>query len=185
MEIYIPTTAKELSQRKLEEYAKFEKVIRLGRQNPIWFAEEFYGISLMDYQKWVFMESWARPFALWLCSRGAGKTVEAAVFLQTKMVLIPNYKVYVSTNSAAQSIEVFKKIEDLALQRIPSFKTCTDIFLHELDKSGNSETGFIHDPAGHSFRLFNNSELTTPANVYTHFDTTLSNFVTINSVTKV
>ena len=31
----------------------------------------------------------------------------------------------------------------------------------------------------------NNSELTTPANVYTHFDTTLSNFVTINSVTKV
>ena len=120
MEIYIPTTAKELSQRKLEEYTKFDKIIRLGRQNPIWFTEQFYGISLMDYQKWVFMESWARPFALWLCSRGAGKTVEAAVFLQAKMVLIPNYKVYVSTNSAAQSIEVFKKIEDLALQRIPS-----------------------------------------------------------------
>ena len=161
MEIYIPTTAKELSQRKLEEYTKFDKIIRLGRQNPIWFTEQFYGISLMDYQKWVFMESWARPFALWLCSRGAGKTVEAAVFLQAKMVLIPNYKVYVSTNSAAQSIEVFKKIEDLALQRIPSFKTCTDIFLHELDKSGNSETGFIHDPAGHRFRLYNNSELVT------------------------
>lgn len=161
MEIYIPTTVKELSQRKLEEYTKFDKIIRLGRQNPIWFTEQFYGISLMDYQKWVFMESWARPFALWLCSRGAGKTVEAAVFLQAKMVLIPNYKVYVSTNSAAQSIEVFKKIEDLALQRIPSFKTCTDIFLHELDKSGNSETGFIHDPAGHRFRLYNNSELVT------------------------
>ena len=161
MEIYIPTTVKELSQRKLEECTKFDKIIRLGRQNPIWFTEQFYGISLMDYQKWVFMESWARPFALWLCSRGAGKTVEAAVFLQAKMVLIPNYKVYVSTNSAAQSIEVFKKIEDLALQRIPSFKTCTDIFLHELDKSGNSETGFIHDPAGHRFRLYNNSELVT------------------------
>jgi len=161
MEIYIPTTAKELSQRKIEEYAKFEKIIQLGRQNPVWFAEEFYGIKMMDYQKWVFMESWYKPFALWLCSRGAGKTVEAAVFLQTKMVLIPNYKVYISTNSSAQSIEVFKKIEDLALQRIPSFKTCTDIFLQEIDKGGNSDTGFIHDPSGHHFRLYNNSELVT------------------------
>lgn len=161
MDIYIPTTAKELSQRKLEEYAKFEKILRLGRQNPIWFVENFYGIALMDYQKWMFMESWTRPFVLWLCSRGAGKTVEAAVFLQTKMVLVPNYKVFISTNSSAQSIEVFKKIEDLALQRIPSFKTCTDIFLHELDKSGNTDTGFIHDPSGHHFRLYNNSELVT------------------------
>lgn len=161
MDIYIPTTAKELSQRKLEEYAKFEKILKLGRQNPIWFVENFYGIALMDYQKWMFMESWTRPFVLWLCSRGAGKTVEAAVFLQTKMVLVPNYKVFISTNSSAQSIEVFKKIEDLALQRIPSFKTCTDIFLHELDKSGNTDTGFIHDPSGHHFRLYNNSELVT------------------------
>lgn len=161
MEIYKPTTMKELSQRKLEEYAKFEKIIQLGRQNPIWFVENFYGVALMDYQKWVFMESWTRPFALWLCSRGAGKTVEAAVFLQAKMVLIPNYKVYISTNSSAQSIEVFKKIEDLALKRIPSFKTCTDIFLQEIDKSGNTDTGFIHDPSGHHFRLYNNSELVT------------------------
>ena len=161
MEIYKPTTNKELSRKKIEEYAKFEKIIRLGRQNPIWFIEEFYGIALMDYQKWMFMESWSTPFVLWLCSRGAGKTVLAAIFLQTKMVLIPDYRVYISTNSAAQSIEVFKKIEDIALQRIPSFRSCTDIFLHEVDKSGNTDTGFIHDPAGHHFRLYNNSELIT------------------------
>ena len=159
LEIYKPTTNKELSRKKIEEYAKFEKIIRLGRQNPIWFIEEFYGIALMDYQKWMFMESWSTPFVLWLCSRGAGKTVLAAIFLQTKMVLIPDYRVYISTNSAAQSIEVFKKIEDIALQRIPSFRSCTDIFLHEVDKSGNTDTGFIHDPAGHHFRLYNNSEL--------------------------
>ena len=88
-------------------------------------------------------------------------TILASVFLQTKMVLIPDYKVYVSTNSAGQSIEVFKKIEDLALQRVPSFKTVTDIFANEVDKSGNSKDGFKHDPAGHSFRLYNNSELIT------------------------
>lgn len=161
MDIYIPTTEKEFSQRKLEEYAKFQKIVDYGRKNPIWFVEFAYGIKLMDYQKWSFMKSWYTPFVLWLCSRGTGKTTEAAVFLQTKMTLIPDYKVFISTNSAAQSIECFKKIEDIALQRIPSFKTCTDIFMYEVEKNGTSETGFIHDPNGHHFRLYNNSELVT------------------------
>lgn len=161
MEYYIPQTNKEFSQRKLEEYANFEKIINWGRQDPVRFAEEFYGIKLLDYQKWCFMESWSKPFVLWLCSRGTGKTTLAAVYFQTKMVLIPNYKVFVSTNSLAQSIDCFKKIEDLALQRIPSFKTVTDIFAEEVYKSPNSETGFLHNPAGYSFKLYNESELLT------------------------
>lgn len=161
MEYYIPTTEKEFSQRKLEEYAKFEKIINWGRKDPIRFSEEFYGIKLIDYQKWCFMESWDKPFVLWLCSRGTGKTTLAAVYLQTKMVLIPNYNVFVSANSLAQSIDCFKKIEDLALQRIPSFKTVTDIFLAEVEKSPNSDTGFLHNPAGHYFKIYNNSSLLT------------------------
>ena len=161
MEIYIPTTDQEFSQRKIEEYAKFEKIINWGRKDPVHFAEEFFGIKLIDYQKWCFIESWDKPFALWLCSRGTGKTTLAAVYLQTKMLLIPNYNVFVSTNSLSQSIDCFKKIEDLALQRIPSFKTVTDIFLAEVEKSANSETGFLHNPAGHFFKLYNNSSLLT------------------------
>lgn len=161
MEVYIPTTDQEFSQRKIEEYAKFEKIINWGRKDPVHFAEEFFGIKLIDYQKWCFMESWDKPFALWLCSRGTGKTTLAAVYLQTKMLLIPNYNVFVSTNSLSQSIDCFQKIESLALQRIPSFKTVTDIFAAEVEKSANSETGFLHNPAGHSFKLYNNSSLLT------------------------
>lgn len=152
-------TNRELSQRKIEEYNRFEKIINHGRKNPIWFSEEFFGVQLMDYQRWVFMESWHKPFVMWLMCRGAGKTIESAVFLMTKMLLIPNYHVYISTTSAAQSIETFSKLENLALQRIPSFKSCTDIFAREVEKSANSETGFLHNPAGHSFRLYNNSQL--------------------------
>ena len=63
MEIYVPTSAKEFSQRKLEEYAKYEKVINEGRKSPIWFMETFLGVKLMDYQKWMFMETWNKPFA--------------------------------------------------------------------------------------------------------------------------
>ena len=34
MEFYVPMTDVEFSQRKLEEYAKFEKIINWGRQDP-------------------------------------------------------------------------------------------------------------------------------------------------------
>lgn len=161
MDIYIPSTTEELSQRKLEEFDQYTKVINAGRQNPVWFANYFFGIELMDYQRWVFMESWDKPYVLWLQSRSSGKTTLAAVFLMTKMLLIPDYKVYISTNSAAQSIEVYKKLEDIALQRIPSFSSATDVFACEVMKSPNCDTGFLHNPAGHTFRLYNNSELTT------------------------
>lgn len=45
MEIYIPTTDQEFSQRKIEEYAKFEKIINWGRKDPVHFAEEFSELS--------------------------------------------------------------------------------------------------------------------------------------------
>lgn len=161
MTIYTPTTGKELSQKKIEEYQKYCNLIQAGRKNPIWFSEFVFGIKLFDFQKWVFMNSWTKPYCLWLCSRGSGKTTLASVLLMTKMLLIPNYKVYISTNSAAQSQEVYTKLEDIALRRIPSFDTLTDIFAEEVYKGSNSETGFLHNPAGYKVTLLNNSSLET------------------------
>jgi len=161
MDINITSSQKELSQRRLEEYDRYCKIINCGRKNPIWFAEEFFGLKLMDYQKWCFMNSWTTPFCCWLNSRGAGKTTLAAVLLMTKTLLIPNYTTYISTNSSSQSIESFKKLEDIALQRIPTFESATDIFVNEIEKTANSDTGFIHNPAGYRFRLYNNSQVIT------------------------
>lgn len=161
MDYYIPLSDKEFSQKKLEEYDKLEKIMNMGRRDPIWFIEEFFGIQLIDYQKWMFMNSWYRRYILWLCSRRAGKTTTAAVFLMAKMMLIPNSRWFISANSAAQSMEIFKMLEDIALKRIPSFANCTDVFADEVVKSANSETGFIKNPAGHYFKLYNNSELKT------------------------
>ena len=157
--ISVPSKS-ELSQRQIEEYSRYCKVINAGRKNPVWFNEYIFGYKLMDYQKWMFMESWSKPYVLWLCSRAAGKTTLAAMFLMDRMLLIPNYNVYISTNSSAQSIEVFKKIEDLALQKIPSFASANEVFSNEL-QHGSSETGFYHNPAGHKFTLYNDSELLT------------------------
>lgn len=160
MLIYSPTTQKELSQRKYEAYSDLTKIINWGRQHPIQFAEHFFGLSLIDYQKLAMLESWAVPYALWLECRGAGKDTLASAYFMTKMTLIPNYILYVSSNSMNQSIESFTKLESIALQRIPSFKSATDIFAQEVEKTGN-ETGFLHNPSGYKFRLFNNSQMVT------------------------
>lgn len=161
MEIMTRLTDKEFSQKKLEEYSNWQKITQYGRQNPIWFLQWAFGAELIDFQKWVYMNTWYRPFALWLECRGAGKTVKASLMHMGKMMLIPNWKQYVASNSLAQSIECFKKIEDIAYNRIPSFKSLTDIFAEEVYRSANSETGFIHNPSGHYFKLFNDSELVT------------------------
>lgn len=161
MQYYIPLSDKEFSQRKLEEYEKLEKIINNGRRDPIWFMEEFYGIQLIDYQKWFFMQSWYKPYVLWLCSRRAGKTTTASCFLMTKMMLIPNYKVYISANSADQSSEVFSMLEDIAMQRVPTFATCTDFFSEEVYKNANNRTGFVGGKNGRKFTLYNNSSCKT------------------------
>lgn len=157
----MPLSDREFSQKKLEEYDKLEKIMNMGRRDPIWFIEEFFGVQLIDYQKWMFMESWYRRYILWLCSRRAGKTTTAAIFLMTDMMLIPDRKWYISANSAAQSMEIFKMLENIALKRVSSFASCTNIFAEEVIRSANSETGFTHGQSGCHFMLYNNSELKT------------------------
>lgn len=159
MEIYIPMTDKELSQKKLEEYSKISKIVQWGRQNPVKFCNLVFGIQLIDYQSYCFMKTWAAQYALWAECRGAGKDTLAAAYNMTRLMLIPDYSLYISSNTYAQSVESFNKLKDIALKRIPSFKSTTDIFAREVDKTGsNSETGFLQAPTC-KFRLYNNSKL--------------------------
>lgn len=152
-------SSKELSQKKIEEYSKMTKIIQWGRKNPVKFAELFFGTKLIDYQAYCFMRTWVSQYALWAECRGAGKDTKAAVYFMTRLLLIPNYNVYISSNTYAQSVESFNKLRDIALKRIPSFASATDIFAREVDKSeSNSETGFLQAPTC-KFRLYNNSKM--------------------------
>lgn len=159
MEIYKPMSDKELSQRKTEEYQKFSKIVQWGRKNPVKFSEEFWGTKLIDFQAYCFMRTWPVQFALWAECRGAGKDTLAAVYYMTRLTLIPNYVVYISSNTYNQSVESFNKLRDIALKRIPSFASVTDIFAREVDKTGTtSETGFLQAPTCR-FMLYNNSRM--------------------------
>ena len=159
MEIYKPMSSKELSQRKIEEYTKMANLVQWGRKNPVKFCELAFGIKLIDYQAYCFMRTWTVQYALWAECRGAGKDTLAAAYFMTRLLLIPDYSLYISSNTYAQSVESFNKLRDIALKRRPSFKSATDIFAREVDKTGsNSETGFLQAPTC-KFRLYNNSKM--------------------------
>ncbi len=84
--IIIKQTPTEMSTRKYEAYLKWCEIIQWGRKNPISFVEHFFGIYLMDFQKYVFMNSWGTPFCLWAMNRSAGKavTLDTKVYVSTK-----------------------------------------------------------------------------------------------------
>ena len=157
VEIFVPPTEIEISQRKLEEYQKWTSIVNWGRQNPVRFAEEIFGTQCIDFQRYVFSESWWRPYCLWLCCRAMGKDTTGSILYMTKLLLIPDYHLHISCNAYAQSVDTLNKMRDIALKRIPTFASLTDLFAREIDKTGsNNETGFIQSPPAH-FRLFNNS----------------------------
>ncbi len=74
---------KEISQRKLETYDKYSKIIQWGRAYPVEFTSRFMGIELLDMQKYAFYNSWSRDFVLWLESRNAGKALALDTVIPT------------------------------------------------------------------------------------------------------
>jgi hypothetical protein len=88
-------TKQALSQRKIDGYLKLAEIIQWGRKNPIKFVERFLGLDLLDYQKWVFMESWYKQYVLWCMGRNSGKTTLGSPFIMTKSLLIPNFQAYI------------------------------------------------------------------------------------------
>lgn len=149
-----------LTYKQYEEYEDFCKFIQWGRKNPVRFAEEIFGIELMDFQAYVLASTWTAEQAVWCLSRNAGKSVLGAILIMLRSILIPGHQTYIVTGVGSQSIELFQKIEKLAKNQIPSFKSLTNIFLNELVKSANSD-GFVHDPSSFHLSLYNGSGVHT------------------------
>ena len=152
---------KEISQRKLETYEKYSKIIQWGRAYPVEFTSRFMGIELLDMQKYAFYNSWSRDFVLWLESRNAGKTTKLAVYTMARSLLFPFHVTYFLGNTGDQAKEVYKKVEKIAKKEIESFAGCTDIFFNELRKNGVNSDGFVHNPASFTCTLFNGAEINT------------------------
>ena len=116
-----------LTQKQLEEQKQISEFIQWGRRNPVLFAEQIFGISMMDYQRYVFMNTWNAQFVVWCMGRNSGKSILGAIYLMTRTLLVPNFSAYILCGVGSQSIELFSKIEKLTFNAIPSFKTLTDV----------------------------------------------------------
>src|SRR5699024_9453724 len=118
------------------------------------------------------MNSWEKPFVLWVMSRNAGKTTLAAPFIMAKSMLFNNFQTYILAGTGSQSQGAFMKIEEIALQKISSFVDLTDVFSNETVKSATNKTGFTHKPSSFETSLYNGSKINSlnslPDNIRGH-----------------
>ena len=73
---FVKPTYYDMSNLRLEGLKKTAEIIQWGRRSPVKFCERFMGIEFLDYQKYVFMESWITPYVVWCMSRNSGKALD-------------------------------------------------------------------------------------------------------------
>ena len=164
---FVKPTYYDMSNLRLEGLKKTAEIIQWGRRNPVKFCERFMGIEFLDYQKYVFMESWITPYVVWCMSRNSGKTTLGSPFLMAKTLLLPYFEGYILSGTGAQSIGMMKKIEAITKKEIASFTGLTDVFMNELVKSQANSNGFSHNPNSWSYKLYSGSTIAT---VNSNFD---------------
>lgn len=150
-----------LSQRKLETLQRVADIKAWGLKNPVKFMELMFGVELLDYQAYAVQASWNKSHALWLFSRNGGKSMLLGLYDMTRAMLLDNSRIFICAGTSNQSIDTFTKIEDMAKKNITSMPGLTDVFLHEVISNMKNSDGFIHNPAGFTFSLFNNSFVKT------------------------
>lgn len=153
----------ELSQRRLEQLEKYNKIISYGRRSPVWFVENIFKIRLLDYQTWCIANSFNKSKVVLLMSRNAGKSFLLAIIMMLRATLFANSQIWVMSYTAKQAMDTFLKMENIARKQISSIIGSTDIFYNELVIRENSSTlsPFVHDAQEYSCRLYNGSQITS------------------------
>lgn len=159
--VYANKTAIEANPRRIELMEKYNKLIQWGRANPTRFIELVFKIELIDYQKWMILNTWTAEKAVWVCSRNAGKSFLLAVYIQARSILFAKHKTYLMGPTSRQSGELFQKLEDIALHNIASLLGTSDVFWNELVKSNSNTDGFTHGSSGCECSLYNGSTITS------------------------
>lgn len=159
--IFVKPTEEIISQRKMEGIQKLSEIKQWGLRNPTKFMERFIGVDLLDVQTYTFMNSWDKMYALWLCTRNYGKSTLLALYYMTRGMLLNNCRCYICAGTSDQSIETFEKIVSIAKNEIESFTGLTDVFRNEVVINMTNNDGFIRNPAGFTYRLYNGSFVKT------------------------
>ena len=146
-----------ISDRKLERYEQIAKIKAYYQRNPVKFMKDVLGAKLFDAQAYAIQMSWNKPYVLWVCSRGFGKSTIVDLILMTKGMLFNNYWSYIASGSGDQAILTFKTLENIANQNIESMTGLTNVFKQQIEVKNAAGDGFVHNPSGHFYSLYNGS----------------------------
>ena len=146
-----------MSQRKLERYEQIAEIKSYYQRNPVKFMREVLGAELFDAQAYAVEMSWNKPYVLWVCSRGFGKSSIVDLMLMSKGMLYNNYWSYIASGSGDQAILTFKTLENIANQNIESMTGLTDVFKQQIEVKNAAGDGFVHNPSGYFYSLYNGS----------------------------
>lgn len=155
--VFIKPNDYSMSQRKLERYEQIAKIKAYYQRNPVKFMQEVLGAELFDAQAYCVQMSWNKPYVLWVCSRGFGKSSITDLILMTKGMLFNNYWSYIASGSGDQAIQTFKTLENIANKNIESMTGLTDVFKQQIEIKNAAGDGFVHNPSGHFYSLYNGS----------------------------
>ena len=156
-ELFSKPIDQSMSQRKLDRYLQIAKIKAYYQRNPIKFMRDVLGAELFDAQAYCIQMSWDKPYVLWVCSRGYGKSTIVDLILMTKGMLYNNYWSYIASGSGDQAILTFKTLENIANQNIASMTGLTDVFKQQIEIKNAAGDGFVHNPSGHFYSLYNGS----------------------------
>lgn len=154
---FIKPTELIMAQRKMEGLLKLAEIKAWGLRNPTKFMERFIGVELLDVQNYVIMNSWNKMYALWLATRNMGKSTLLALYYMVRGMLLNSCRCYICAGTSDQSIETFEKIVSIAKNEIESFTGLTDVFRNEVIVNQANSDGFIRNPAGFTYRLYDGS----------------------------
>lgn len=155
--VFIKPNDYSMSQRKLDRYEQIAKIKAYYQRNPVKFMQEVLGAELFDAQAYCVQMSWNKPYVLWVCSRGFGKSSITDLVLMTKGMLFNNYWSYIASGSGDQAIQTFKTLENIANKNIESMTGLTDVFKQQIEIKNAAGDGFVHNPSGHFYSLYNGS----------------------------
>lgn len=159
--VYSRQTEIEVTNRRLEQMARYNKIIQYGRQNPVWFVENIFKVTLLDFQRYIFMGAWPADTVVLVCSRNSGKTFWAALYMMTRALLFPYYQINLLNVSARQSQDTFLKMENIAKKQIASLVGSSDVFYNEVVRATTGGDGFLHREQSYFCQLYNGSTITS------------------------
>lgn len=148
-----------MSSRKIEGFLKLAENKKYYQENPVKFIKDFFNIQLVDSQAYLMQMAWTTPQVMICASRAYGKSFWIVLFAMAKQMLSTfPWNCYIASGNSQQSATTFKKLEDIANDRISSLINSSGyIFKDEVIVGNAAGDGFSHNPSGFTYALNNDS----------------------------